>query len=95
MTSVRRLVLDLLKPHDPDVVRLAESAAGCEGVSGVNIVLMETDKTVENVKLTVEGDSIPVDRIRDAIEDLGGTVHSIDEVACGDELVEESHTPQD
>mgnify|MGYP000739301779 CR=1 FL=1 len=95
MTYVRRLVLDLLKPHDPDVVTFAESAADCEGVSGVNVVLVETDKEVENVKLTVEGDSIPVDSIHEAVEDLGGTVHSIDEVACGEMLVEESETPQD
>ena len=90
MTPVRRLVLDLLKPHDPDVVTFAESVADCEGVSGVNIVLVETDNEVQNVKLTIEGDSIPVDRVHETVEDLGGTVHSIDEVVCGDILLEES-----
>jgi hypothetical protein len=95
MVSVRRLVLDLLKPHDPDVVTFAESVADFEDVSGVNIVLVETDKEVQNVKLTIEGDSIPVDAVHDTVEDLGGTVHSIDEVVCGEIVVEESKTPQD
>ncbi len=91
MPDVRRLVLDLLKPHDPDAVTFAESVAGCEGVSGVNVVLLETDKEVQNVKMTIEGDLIPVD----TVEDLSGTVHSIDEVVCGDIIVEASATPQD
>lgn len=95
MVDVRRLVLDLLKPHEPDVVTFAESVAGCEGVAGVNVVLVETDKEVQNVKLTIEGDSVPVDAVHDTVEDLGGTVHSIDEVVCGDIVVEESKTPQD
>ena len=29
------------------------------------------------------------------IDELGGNVHSIDQVACGDHLIEESETPQD
>lgn len=95
MVNVRRLVLDLLKPHDPDVVTYAESVAGCAGVAGVNVALLETDKAVQNVKLTIEGDAVPVDVVHDTIEDLGGTVHSIDEVVCGELIVEESKTPQD
>lgn len=95
MVNVRRLVLDLLKPHDPDVVTFAESVAGCEGVAGVNGVLLETDKEVQNVKLTIEGDSIPVGVIHETIRDLGGTVHSIDEVVCGEIIVDEIKTPQD
>jgi len=95
MVDARRLVLDLLKPHEPDVVTFAESLADYEGVAGVNVVLLETDKEVQNVKMTLEGDSIPVDAVHDAVDDLGGTVHSIDEVVCGETIVEESKTPQD
>jgi len=95
MVNVRRLVLDLLKPHDPDVVVFAESVAGCEGVAGVNAVLLETDKEVQNLKLTIEGEAIPVDLVHETVEDLGGTIHSIDEVVCGERIVEESETPQD
>jgi hypothetical protein len=95
MVNVRRLVLDLLKPHDPDVVTFAESVADCDGIAGVNVVLIETDKEVQNVKMTIEGDSIPVDTVHDTVDDLGGTVHSIDEVICGEIIIEASKTPQD
>ena len=88
-------MLDLLKPHDPDVVTFAESVADCDGVAGVNVVLIETDKEVQNVKMTIEGDSIPVDTVHDTVDDLGGTVHSIDEVICGEIIIEASKTPQD
>lgn len=79
MDPVRRLVLDLLKPYDPDVVTVADTVAKLDGVDGVNIVLVETDKEVQNVKMTVEGDAI----------------HSVDEVICGERVVEQSKTPQD
>ena len=95
MAHVRRLVLDVLKPHDPDVVTVAGSVADCEGVSGVNTVLVETDREVQNVKLTIEGDAVPVEVVHDTVEDLGGTVHSIDEAVCGEVVVEQSETPQD
>ena len=95
MARVRRLVLDLLKPHDPDPVAFAEAVAGLDGVDGVNVALVETDKEVQNVKATIEGESVPVEAVHETLEDLGGAVHSIDEVVCGDRLVEQSDTPQD
>ncbi|WP_323676292.1 DUF211 domain-containing protein [Halorubellus sp. PRR65] len=95
MVELRRLVLDVLKPHDPDIREFAAAAARCDGVTGVNAVLVETDREVQNVKLTVEGQAIADDAVEAAIDDLGGTVHSIDEVVTGDVLVEQSVTPQD
>jgi hypothetical protein len=95
MADVRRLVVDILKPHEPDTVEVAAAVADCQGVAGVNAGLLETDKEVQNVKLTVEGASIPVERVHETIADLGATVHSTDEVVCGETIVEASHTPQD
>ncbi|MFB6135229.1 MAG: DUF211 domain-containing protein [Halobacteriaceae archaeon] len=95
MDRVRRLVLDLLKPHEPDLVVLAREVSDCEGVDGVNVTLLETDKEVQNVKLTVEGHGVDVDAVSETVTDLGGTVHSVDQVVCGDRLVEEVETPQD
>lgn len=93
--TVKRLVLDVLKPHSPSLVQLANELADREGVSGVNATLLEQDKKVENVKLTVEGENVDYDDVKETVEALSGTVHSVDEVASGDRLVEESETPQD
>ncbi|WP_267640934.1 DUF211 domain-containing protein [Haloarchaeobius amylolyticus] len=95
MPPIRRLVLDVLKPHEPDTVRYAREVARIEGVDGVNVALVETDRQVQTVKLTIEGTNVPFDSVREHVEDLGGSLHSIDEVACGKRLVEQGETPQD
>jgi len=95
MAEVKRLVLDLLKPHDPSSVELAGAVADLEGVEGANVTLLEQDKEVENVKITVEGPDVNHAAVTDAVESLSAAVHSIDEVACGGSIVEESKTPQD
>lgn len=92
---VRRIVLDLLKPHDPTTLEFAQLVAETDGVTGVNATIIEVDAEVENLKLTIEGDDIDYDAVEAAVTELGGSVHSIDQVACGDHLVEESETPQD
>jgi len=92
---VRRVVLDLLKPHDPTTLEFAQRVADAEGVTGVNATVIEVDAEVENVKLTVEGEGIDFDAVEAAVTELGGSIHSIDQVACGEHLVEESETPQD
>ena len=92
---IRRVVLDLLKPHEPTTLEFAREVAGADGVTGVNVTVIEVDAEVENVKMTVEGDDVDFDAVSEAIDALGGSLHSIDQVACGDRLVEESETPQD
>ncbi|QCJ45844.1 MULTISPECIES: DUF211 domain-containing protein [Haloprofundus] len=92
---IRRLVVDLLKPHEPDLVAVAEAVAESRGVDGVNAVLVETDREVQNCKLTVVGDGVDPTAVEETVDRLGGTVHSIDEVVCGEAMVEQSPTPQD
>lgn len=95
MTTIRRLVLDILKPHKPELIELADTLCSLKGVSGVNLVLYEIDKSTETVKLTIEGNSLAYPEIKRKIEDAGGVIHSIDEVAAGRKLVDEVETPQD
>lgn len=94
-TSIRRLVLDVLKPQEPNIVEYAQSVADLSTVDAVNAVLVETDREVETIKLTIQGPDVDVTAIEETIETLGGSVHSIDEVVCGEELTEQSTTPQD
>lgn len=95
MVEIKRIVLDVMKPHDPTVLEFAERIASSQGVDGVNVVLLETDREVQNIKLTIEGGKIDYEAVETDIQELGGTVHSIDEVASGEVLVEESETQQD
>jgi hypothetical protein len=95
MTTVRRLVIDVLKPHEPPLIEFTQHVSEVEDVTGVTTSLIELDKEVQNVKLTLEGEGIEFDAIEAAIEEFGGTVHSIDQVACGAYAVEDRETPQD
>jgi hypothetical protein len=95
MGNLRRLVLDVLKPLDPSIVSLVQLLAELEGVDGVNISIYEIDRRVENAKITIEGHDLRYDEIVSVIEEDGGSVHSIDEVAAGRVLIEDVITPQD
>ena len=94
MTQIRRLVLDVLKPREPEMTEFTEEISEMECVDGINSSLIEVDEKVRNVKVTVEGE-IDEQKLRDKIEDIGASIHSIDEVAAGEKLVEESKTLQD
>jgi hypothetical protein len=95
MAPVRRIVLDVLKPYQPTSLEFASELSDLSGVDGVNALLVETDQKVQNVKLTIEGEDVDYDEIADVVERLGGSIHSIDQVVCGDRVVEESATLQD
>ena len=92
---IRRLVLDVLKPHNPSVVELSEALSHLEGVEGVNIIIYEIDQKVENAKVIIAGSSIDFESIKKELEEMGATIHSVDEVAAGKRIVEEVKTPQD
>lgn len=95
MVAVRRLVIDVLKPHEPPLLAFTEQVAAVDGVDGATCSLLELDQEVQNIKITVEGAELDFDAVESTVEDLGGTVHSVDEVACGDVVVEERPTQQD
>jgi len=66
-----------------------------KGIDGVNIITIEIDREVENVKIVLEGPDINFNKVKKVLEDSGGAVHSVDEVAAGKKIVEEVETPQD
>jgi len=95
MGKLRRLVLDVLKPLDPSIVDLVQKIAALSGVEGVNITIYEIDRKVENAKITVEGNGLDFSELSELIEANGGAIHSVDEVAAGDILIDDVSTLQD
>ena len=87
MVVVKRVVLDVLKPHEPTILELAmelaEQAADCE----VQIGVAEIDEKTETLELTVSGTDIDLQQIEETIMDLGGSVHSVDEVVVSSTAV--------
>jgi hypothetical protein len=95
LANIRRVVLDVLKPHTPDVLELSKELADLQGVDGVDISLIEMDQKVENVKITCEGASIDYQKVEEIIRKNGGSIHSLDKVSVGTSLIEEVVTHQD
>lgn len=86
-TKVWRIVLDVLKPHDPPLPEFAKQLGSMKGVEGVDVALLEIDKETETLKITVDGD-LEYKEIRTKIEEWGGVVHSVDEVVVGNKPIE-------
>ena len=95
MAGLRRLVLDVLKPHKPENVIFALKLSEVKNVEGVNVSLMEVDQNTESLKITIVGNDLDFNEIKSVIEDLGGVIHSVDEVVAGKVIVESVRTEQD
>lgn len=85
MASLKRIILDILKPHQPNVLEFSQRIA-LEG-SGyhVHLTVEEVDEQTETLRVVIEGDNIDFDSIQKAISDMGASLHSIDEVEVVDE----------
>ena len=92
MARIRRLVLDVLKPHEPGIVEFTTALGDVEGVAGVTGTLVEIDENVRSLRISVEGEELDPGAIEERVAGLGGSVHSIDEVACGEYVVEDGWT---
>ena len=80
MATVTRLLLDVLKPHQPNALSFASAIADECGDCKVNLTVVERDEKTETTLLAVEGPSLCLDTIKAVVSRLGGSVHSVDEV---------------
>ena len=85
----------MLKPMEPNIIEMANSLSTLTGVSAVNISIVEIDLKVENAKITIEGDDLNYEEVKNLIEDMGGSIHSIDEVVAGKMIIDDAATLQD
>ena len=81
MIAVKRMVLDVLKPHQPNALEFAHAIAALGEGYRVNIRVVEVDEQTETLQLAIEGDGLDFERISDAISENGASLHSIDEVS--------------
>ncbi len=80
MVRLTRLVLDVLKPHRPGALELARAVAQQGDACRVHLSVVEMDERTETLELVIEGSDLEFDRIATAISELGGSLHSIDQV---------------
>ena len=80
MPKIRRLVLDVLKPHQPNALDFSSTLADLGADYRVKLTVTEVDKKTESTIVIIEGADINFENIKTAIEKMGASVHSIDEV---------------
>ncbi|QBQ56074.1 DUF211 domain-containing protein [Nitrosococcus wardiae] len=85
MSRVKRIVLDVLKPHPPNVLEFARTIAAQDSGYRVNITVEAVDEKTETITVTLEGADIQFGQIDETITRMGGSIHSIDEVTVAGE----------
>jgi len=93
--GIKRLVLDVLKPHNPSLPYLANQIAKISGVKGVNVSLVEMDKDTQSIKITVEGEELIFEVLKEKLEEWNCAIHSVDQVVAGEIVIEEVRTHQE
>jgi len=93
VSDLKRIVLDVLKPHKPSLIEMSLRLSALKGVDGVSCTLDEVDQDTESVLVTIEGGSVNYESVEDTLRELGAVIHSVDVVASGKRLVEDIRTP--
>ena len=87
--NIKRLVLDVDKAlARPSVLEIADVLSKCPGVEDLNITVTEIDAQTVGMDVTIEGQQLDYERVVESIESTGAVVHSVDQVACGQRIIE-------
>ena len=80
MAYIKRLVLDVLKPHHPNALDFTAALVDQVNNTRIKLNVVEVDEKTESVVLVIDGDDIDFVAISEHIAAQGGSIHSIDEV---------------
>ena len=78
--EIKTLVLDVLKPHSPSLPEFASYLAEFEGLTRVDITLVEMDERTESLKVVLNGTAINYDALKEYMGKQGAVIHSVDHV---------------
>ena len=85
MDFVKRIVLDVLKPHQPNALEFSRAIARAGNDCFVRLTVLEMDENTQTLQIEVEGSAVDFEKIQSTISDMGGSLHSIDEVEVQNE----------
>ena len=80
MVKLTKILLDVLKPHEPGVVEFASAIAEQGNDYHVELTVIEMDDKTETLRVIVEGSDVQLEPIVTTITNMGGSLHSIDGV---------------
>jgi hypothetical protein len=79
-SGIRRIVLDVLKPHQPSLPEFADYVGELKELTRVDVTLVEMDERTDSLKVIVEGNGIDFETLREHISKMGAVIHSVDQV---------------
>lgn len=80
MVVVKRIVLDVLKPHLPNALDFCYEIARLQEHYQVSLTVVEMDEDTQTLQLQISGDAVELKPIEEAITNMGASLHSIDQV---------------
>ena len=90
MITLKRVVLDVLKPHQPDALAFCRELAQLGPDYRVSLNVDEMDENTQTLQLEICGNAIDLKPIEEAIAKMGASIHSVDQVEVLNEPTEES-----
>lgn len=76
----------MLKPHQPNALDFSKAIASTGNDLCVRLTVLEIDENTETLQIEVSGSAIDFAAVQSAIGDMGGSLHSIDEVEVHSEM---------
>lgn len=80
MARLTRILLDVLKPHQPNALDFAQALADRNPGCRITLAVDEIDEKTESVMIEIQAADISYAAVEESINALGASVHSIDEV---------------
>jgi len=85
--KLRMIVLDVLKPHKPDIIEFGIAVEKISGITCLNLTVYAVDEKTESIKMALEGKSLDMNKIKKTIEDFGAVIHSVDKAVIGESKI--------
>jgi hypothetical protein len=80
MVLIKRLVLDILKPHQPRSIEFCSTLAEVGDSYAVSLTVVGVDEETETIEVCIEGYNLDFVAIQSAITKMNSSLHSVDVV---------------
>ena len=70
----------MLKPHQPPLPEFASFLGEMDGITRVDISVVEMDEKTESLRIIVDGVGLDYEAIRSHMARQGAEIHSVDQV---------------
>ena len=79
--TIRRLLVDALKPREVSLLDLSRALTSVEGVDELDAIVTEVDAKTETIKLTIRGANVDYDVVSKVMEEHSVAIRGVDEIS--------------